>query len=90
MGPNSGKSIRLNLIEMYLPIGQPPGQDCACAKYEVDPSNQLTQDVELILVQFSPSVVDDGPTLSQHWLDVFISWVGGLYIIIMHIHSPFL
>ena len=33
-----------------------------------------TRDVALVLVKRWASVVDDGPTLNQHWDEVFFCW----------------
>ena len=48
---------------------------CKCKRYKggslgISPITQQTRDIDPMLVQCWASVVDDGPTLNQHWVNV--------------------
>ena len=55
------KQVQHKLISSFLTL-------CLLCQYKV--STQKTQDIDSMLVQCWASVVDDGPTLNQHWVNV--------------------
>ena len=61
-------SVSMSLSAIYL-----PDLTSLLSEEIMDPSQQ-TQDVELLLVKRWSTVHDGGPTLNQHWFDVFVCW----------------